>query len=613
MRLPTLFTDTARELRARIREFCWGGLLLFTVIGARLYELQLLRGDEFERRARANTVVLEPVAASRGRILDRNGRILVSNSPQFELAVVPAELSDRIRTIKALAELLDEDPAKLEARIRAAAPLAALVLRRDLSASALARATYIAEHSSGISVRTGAIRRYRTGHASHLFGYVAEITAEDLRSRRKDGYALGDPIGKIGLERQYDRALRGSKGLNEVTTDVLGRTVTSSELRPPTPGRDLYLNLDLDLQTVVEQALADTIKELERQNGEPGGGAVVVLEAKTGAVRALASLPQYDLLPFARGIKTKEYSALLNDAGLPLVNRVTVSAFSPGSTFKLINASAALQGGYCTPYSHFYCGGSFMGAGCFVRSGHGGIGFEDAMAYSCDVVFYQLGYAMGIDKLRHFCAAFGLGKATGIDLPDEGSGLLPSPAWKEREWGERWYDGDTVNTSIGQGFLLVTPLQMAVVTACVANGGFVVTPRLASKLVSRSGAVSKVSSPAKPKVPVEPKFLAAVRRGMRGAVTRGTAVVADSPYVQVAGKTGTVENSPTVFNRHGRNHTWFVSFAPYENPEIVCVVFLEKSHGYGGGMAAPIARKAYDFLYGPKVKPSLQVIGANTP
>lgn len=587
------------QLRSRLRQVGLGGLLLLTILGARLYELQVVRASEYAKKAQDNTVVLEPLPAPRGRILDRNGKLLVSNAPQFELVVVPAEMKGKEETLKSLASLLGERVEEVAARVEKAAPLLPLVLRRDLTLSDLTTGTAIAQERPGVAVRAGAIRRYHHHLAAHLFGYVAEITAEELRERRSLGYAMGDPIGKVGLEQQYDQVLRGHKGVQQVHIDVLGRTVSSVEVRPPGPGPDLYLNLDVDLQAVAEKALGETLRELWAQNGERSGGTVVVMEAKTGDVRALASLPQYDPRPFSRGIRGREYQALLDDSGYPLVNRMIHSAFSPGSTFKMITASAALQGGYCHPDSTFYCGGSFGGANCFVTSGHGGIGFEDSMAHSCDVVYYQLGFQMGIDRLRRYCAAFGLGAPTGVDLPGETGGLLPSPGWKLREWEDRWYDGDTVNMSIGQGFLLVSPLQMAVVTAAVANGGIVVEPRLARKFLARNGLVTKPPRGKVGKVPVKPEFLAAVRRGMRGAVTHGTGVAADSPYVQVAGKTGTVENSPSVHNRHGRNHVWFVSFAPYQNPEIVCVVFLEKSHGYGGGLAAPIARKVYDHLYAP--------------
>jgi len=585
-------------LKARIRQVGLGGTLLLTLLGARLYDLQFLRGEEFLRRAHQNTIVVEERPASRGRILDRRGEILVSNAPQFELVVTPGEMKQRGETLKLLSGLLDESTQDLEKKILAASPHVPLVLRRDLKLGALVQATEIAESRPGVAIRAGAIRRFKYGKmASHLLGYVGEINSVELRTRRSSGYALGDPIGKVGLEKQYDSVLRGKKGSDQIHIDVLGRTVTQYQLRPSTAGPDLYLNLDAQLQLTAEKALGETLASLEKQNGERSGGTVVVMDVKTGAVRALASLPQYDPRPFARGIKGKEYQALLEDPGFPLVNRMIHSAFSPGSTFKMITASAALQAGLCTVSSQFYCGGSFGPANCFVRSGHGGISFEDSMAHSCDVVYYRLGFEMGIAHLRKYCALYGLGTPTGIDLPNETEGLLPSPAWKQKVWQDRWYDGDTINMSIGQGFLLVSPLQMAVVTAAVANGGYVVRPTLAKRAVARNGAITLEPEPHREKVPVKPEFLAAVRRGMRGAVTHGTSVATDLPQVKVAGKTGTVENSPSIHNRHGRNHVWFVSFAPYDDPEVTVVVFLEKSHGYGGSLAAPIARKVYEHLY----------------
>jgi penicillin-binding protein 2 len=585
-------------MKARIRQVGLGGALLITLLGARLYDLQFLNGEQYLQKAHMNTVVVEKRAATRGRIIDRHGEILVSNAPQFELVVTPGEMKQKAETLKLLSGLLDESVAELDKKIQLASPHAPLVLRRDLTLGALAQATDIAERRPGVSVRAGAIRRFKYGKmASHLLGYVGEIDAVELRTRRSIGYALGDPIGKRGLEKQYDQVLRGEKGTDQVHIDVLGRTVSQSELRPPSAGPDLYLNLDAGLQLTAERALGETLARLEKQNGERSGGTVVVMDVKTGAVRALASLPQYDPRLFARGIKGKEYQALLDDPGFPLVNRMIHSAFSPGSTFKMITASAALQKGLCTVSSHFYCGGSFGPANCFVRSGHGGISFEDSLAHSCDVVYYRLGFEMGIDYLRKYCALYGLGTPTGIDLPHETEGLLPSPEWKKQVWNDRWYDGDTVNMSIGQGFLLVSPLQMAVAIAAIANGGYVVRPTLAKKAVARNGAVKLEPLPERVKVPIKPEFLAGIHRGMRGAVTHGTSTATNLPQVKVAGKTGTVENSPSVHNRHGRNHVWFVSFAPYENPEVTVVVFLEKSHGYGGGLAAPIARKVYEYLY----------------
>ena len=585
-------------MKSRIRHVALGGTLLLTILGARLYDLQVTQGERYLQKARQNSMVSEARSATRGRILDRRGELLVSNAPQFELVVTPSELREKRNTLTVLSALLDEPLEELEKKISAALPHSALVLRRDLKEGILAKATGIAERHSGVRVRSGAIRRFQYGKmASHLLGYVGEINADELRSRRRKGYALGDSIGKRGLEKQYDDVLRGIKGTDQVHIDVLGRTVSNFQVRPASHGPDLYLNLDAPLQMAAEKALGEALARLEKKNGERSGGTVVVMDVKTGAVRALASLPQYDPRPFARGIKSKEYQALLDDPGYPLVNRMIHSSFSPGSTFKMVTATAALQAALCTPKSHFFCGGNFGPANCFVRSGHGGISFEDSMAHSCDVVYYKLGHEMGIDHLRKYCALYGLGTPTGIDLPAETGGLLPSPDWKKKVWEERWFDGDTVNMSIGQGFLLVSPLQMAVVTAAVANGGYLVRPTIAKKALARNGSVKLEPKPQRVKLDVKPDFLTSIRRGMRGAVTHGTSTSTNLGQVKISGKTGTVENSPSVYNLHGRNHVWFVSFAPYDDPEVTVVVFLEKSHGYGGSLAAPIARKVYEHLY----------------
>ncbi len=548
-----------------------------------MVEMQIVHGDEYAAAARKSSVVVEMVPAPRGRILDRRGRILVSNEPCFELTVFPAEVRGLTETCRRLGKALGVPSDKLQARVKKAAPLEKLVLRRSLNAGEISRLLAVTPELPGTAVEVGARRRYLVGQtAAHLLGTMGEIAASELPSRRKLGYAAGDPMGRSGLERQYDRLLRGKKGQRHLAVDVLGRTVRVLETVDPVPGADLQLTLDLDLQRRAEKALGETLKELRSLNGVDSSGAVVVLEARTGRVRALVGLPSFDPSVFARGGRP----AVLDDPRFPLLNRAYQSAFSPGSTFKLVTSSSALQEKLCTPGTVFYCGGSYMGANCFVTSGHGSIGFVDSLAHSCDVVYYRLGDQLGIDRLDKYCAAYGLGKPTGLDVPGEIGGILPSPAWK----GEEWFQGDTINMSIGQGFLVVTPLQMAVVTCAVANGGKAPRPYLVEKAVGPNGRVLYRGKPVLRRVPINDRYLHAVREGMRGAVQYGTGVACDAPQVKVAGKTGTVETD-------GRNHTWFVSFAPYDKPETVVVVFLEKSGGYGGSMCAPIARQIYDYLY----------------
>lgn len=579
-----------------------GALAVVGCLGARFYQLQITRNAELSHKARANSVFTEYRDAPRGRIWDRNGKLLVSNEPEYQLECIPAEVPHDPRSLRTLAAALGELPHKVKARLDkrlGSAPLEPFTLKRNLNTRQVVACTQTVQILKGLRVSIRERRRWPAGlRATHSLGYMGEITAEELKRLRRQGYFPLDRIGKEGLERTYDRWLRGSRAVTAISIDALGRTVRSVERRAPRPGADLRLALDWDLQGVAEKAMGDALAELHRQTGEIHGGSVVVMEARTGAIRALVSLPQYDPRPFARGITGKEYRKLLADRGLPLLHRAIQVIASPGSTFKLVTSSAALWNHLCTAGTTFYCGGSYAGANCFVRSGHGAIGFEGSLAHSCDVVYYMLGVKLGVERLTRHARAMGLGQATGIDLPGEADGVLPDARWKKKWVGDGWFEGDTVNLSIGQGFLLVTPLQMAVVTAAVANNGAVVQPHLVQRVVDYQGRVL-LRPGGKPlrHLPLPKSMWGAVRQGMRGAVLYGTGGAANSELVEVAGKTGTVENSPSSENPHGRNHTWFVSFAPYAHPDYVCVVMLEKSGGYGGGMCAPVARTVYDYLY----------------
>ena len=580
-----------------------GFLAGLTVLGNRLHTLMVVEHHHFLDRALRNTVATELIPAPRGRLFDRKGRVLVSNEPRFELRCVVGEVRDLDGCVTAVSEILSKPADALKAKLlkrKREAPLEALVLERSLSQEQLLLLTPVVERHAGLGVESRSNRRYPYGPlASHVLGTVGEITAEELKPRRKLGYRLSDELGKTGLEKSYERLLRGRKGRRKIHIDVAGRALKKVVQRKPQIGNDLHLTLDLKLQLAAENALREKLLELQSLNRARSYGSVVAMEAKTGRVLAMVSLPQFDPRPFARGILAKEYLQLVSDPTYPLLNRAVAGTLSPGSTYKLVTGSTALAERLCNTGSHFYCGGNYLGANCFVTSGHGGINFEDSLAHSCDVVYYTLGDRLGIDRIHKYASTFSLGQKTGIDLTEESPGLLPDAAWKERVVGEEWYRGDTVNLSIGQGFLLVTPLQMAVVTAAVANGGTVVRPRLLESAVSYKGVTSFLNQ-SKPvrKLPVKPEMLASVRRGMRGAVLYGTSTTCNSPLVKVAGKTGTVENSPSTYNPYGKNHTWFVSFAPYDDPELVVVCALEQSGGYGGGNAAPVVRKVIDTYFG---------------
>lgn len=558
-------------------------------LGWRFHDLQVVHFQRYFDRARLNTVVVERKAAPRGRLLDCKGRPLVVNEPSYELWVRPAELRNLAKTEAMLSLALGQPSAVVHRRLArglAKAPLEALMLQRSLNAHQLARSAVSLRGLPGVYLEVAERRRYRFGRAAaNVLGYMGEISDAELRARPRGDYSPRDMVGKSGLEKQYDRTLRGFKKVENYRVDARGRTVETDEARPPVAGSDLHLTLDIKLQQLAERLLRESVRP-------PHGGAVVVMEVGSGRLRALATWPSFDPAPFARGISQRRYQSLIRDPSAPLMCRAHEGAYSPGSTFKVINSSAGLAEKLCTPNTVFYCTGSYLGQNCFVTSGHGSISFVDSIAQSCDVVYYRMADQLGVNRLVRYCRAFGLGRPTGVDLPYEESGLLPDPAWKKRAWGEPWEWYDTTNMGIGQGMLVVTPLQMAVAVAAVANGGRIYKPYLVERIVSRSGWLQYRAKP-RPlrRVPVAPRLLAGVRAGMEAAVLYGTGGACNIPGLAVAGKTGTVETN-------GENHTWFVSYAPARKPRLVIVVFLEKSGGYGGSKAAPIARQLYLSAFG---------------
>jgi len=321
----------------------------------------------------------------------------------------------------------------------------------------------------------------------------------------------------------------------------------------------------------------------------------VVMDVNTGGILALASLPEFNPNSFARGMSNKEYDILMKKA-YPMLNRAISSAFPPGSTFKIITSLGALTEKLITRQSVFYCPGYLDIGGtkinCFVRSGHGSIGFEKSIAQSCDVVFYILGRKLGIDTLINYTKSMGLGAKTGIDLPGEIAGNLPDKHWREKEYGYPWYDGDTVNTSIGQGFVAATPLQVTLMTATLANGGKVLKPKVVSRILDNDGNSLQESHPEIIRnLNFSQEDIETVKQGLRQGVLNGTGAAANSPLISIAGKTGTAENQPCPENPGGFNHSWFTCFAPYENPQIAITVMFEQSGGFGGEYAAPVARK----------------------
>ena len=571
----------------------------FLLLLGRLIYMQVYKGDFYLKKSEANMVRCVPIPADRGVILSRYGETLVKNNPGYTVSLLCFELKNPTLAVMKIAEILhlSNDETKNVLRQIQMNPSEPIRLKDFIEYDELARLVEISGDYPGIYLESNPKREYPMKEgACHIAGYIGEINLEELESLSRYGYEIGDIVGKEGLEKQYDRYLKGSSGARQVLVDVGGKMVRFVGEIPPKTGSTVVLNIDRELQVTAERALHDNIVQAEIKNRSPVAGAVVALSPSTGEVLCMASYPRFDPNLFSKGITKKDYDRLVLNRECPLLNRAIHCAYPCASTFKMITGSEALEEGLVKEGSGFHCSGVLDVGGtpfnCFVRSGHGDLDFVQAIAYSCDVVFYMLAGRVDLQKYLQTAREFGMGSRTGIDLPGEAEGLLPTPEWKEKTIGEQWYAGDTVNLSIGQGYLGVTPLQLAVATSAVANGGMIFEPHLVRRIISSEGKAQKEFSPRMLRqVPVSEENLAVIRKGMRGAVTHGTATSANSALIEISGKTGTAENFPSADNPSGRNHAWFTCFAPYDNPEIVVTVFLEKSGGFGGEWGAPVARK----------------------
>lgn len=582
--------------------------LLFIALIARVSYLQFAKGKYYDSAGYENTIRNIPINPERGDVYSSDGVILVKNAFYFKLSLLSFEVKNYSEVLSAISKIVPLKAAEKQFVIKSLKEntLAPVLVKDMIDYETFCRLAEIKSDYSGIYLEAQPIRDYPLGYsACHLLGYDGLITEHELKEQ--SFYAMGDNIGKDGIEKEYDVLLRGIKGADRIQVDVSGKLSSVVDTIFPKRGDNLILTIDYNIQKTAEKALVRAVSEVEAVNGEKSGGAVVVLEANSGAVLAMASYPQYDPNLFARGISQKDYDSIISNRATPLLNRVIHGAYPCASTFKLVTAASAMDYGIVSPDDYFYCSGAYDLGGhifnCFVTSGHGSVSFRDSIAYSCDVVYYMLASKFPIDIFVKYISDFGIGKKTEIDLPGENSGLLPTPAWKKKIYKENWFPGDTVNLSIGQGFIEVTPIQVALFTSAVANGGTMYKPYLLKKAVSVEGREVKVTKKkVLNKINIDDRYFKVVREGMRGAVVYGTAKAADSDLVRVAGKTGTAENFPTDYNPYGRNHTWFTSFAPYENPELIVTVFLEKSGGFGGEKSARIARAIYDEKY--KVLPS---------
>jgi len=578
-------------LRLRVRRLERGLLVALGLLGASYFYLQVVRGAHYLELAENNRLRRTALEAPRGTITDRSGRVLVENLPSYALEVDPGATRDVPASLRFAAGILGRPVAELEellTRERRKSGPGPVLLAENLALPQVARFRIARlEHPEfGIEVRQR--RFYRLGpQGAHVLGYLGEVSASELAARPADLRA-GEWIGRRGIERAYDDRLRGQDGERVMVVDHRGVPIREYGRVLGRPGAGLRLTLDADLQQEAERLLEGQV------------GAIVALDPRDGAIRAMVSAPAYDPNLFARRLAGDDWKALVEDERKPLQNRALQSLYSPGSVFKAVMATAALAEGVVTPSTRVYCPGFATHFGrrfhCWKRGGHGNVDLEEAIMHSCDVYFYEVGERLGIERIAKWARRFGLGEPTGVDVAGERSGLVPDDAWSQKARGHRWYPGETISVAIGQSALLTTPIQMARMFAAFANGGNLVEPHL----VDGGGA------PPRPVEALPAGVLAPVRSGLWRVVNEdgGTARGARVPGLEVAGKTGTVQvvsqeaysDSSKELPWKLRNHAWFAAYAPAERPQLVVVVFVEHG-GKGSAAAAPIARTLYESFF----------------
>jgi penicillin-binding protein 2 len=582
---------------------------LTAVVVSRLVHLQIVQYEHYSAQSQGNRVRILPVAPTRGLILDRNGRVLAENQASFDLELTPEQVPDLDDTLQRLAALgllqTDELPELLET-IRARRRFEPIAIRDHLSDEEVARFAVNRPYFEGVEIKGRLSRRYPYGQAlAHALGYVGGISAEDQKEIDADEYAGTTHIGKVSVERAFEHDLHGTAGQEQVVVNARGRSLDTLERLGATPGQDVVLGIDLDAQLAAYEGLAGK------------RGAVVAIEPNTGEVLAFASTPAFDPNAISAGLSRKAYLALQEDIDKPLFNRALRGTYPPGSTIKPIVALAALHHGTMSPADRIPCRGYYMLPGSSHRyrdwkpEGHGMVDMQSGIEESCDVYFYSVARGLGIERLAGVLKSFGLGSPTGIDMPGEKGGLVPSPEWKRsafsRAANQVWFPGETIITGIGQGYLLVTPIQLAHATATVATRGKRFQPNMLHALRDPlSGNVKKIEPEPLPGVEVpEATYWNAIIEGMHGVLqgARGTAraVGMNAPF-HMAGKSGTAQVFTVAQNQkyraadvaeRMRDHALFVAFAPLEEPKIAVAVIVENGES-GSKVAAPIARRVME-------------------
>lgn len=592
-------TETASFQRQHIA-LC-GILLIFLMIYLlRLWHLQVLEGSSYRFQSENNRLRIEEISSPRGIIFDRSGVPIVENRPAYHLVIIREDIRDLDATIRELARLCERNPEDFFAIIeanRTAPKFMPLRLAADLDRDCLARIEAQRVRLPGVVIQLEPKREYKwNGTAAHLVGYLSEITEAEIKSEKYQGYYPGEDIGKVGVESAFEQYLHGKRGGRQVEVDAVGRRIRLLDEVLPISGRNLWLTIDMDLQKTAETLL------------EGKTGSIVAVDPRDGSVLAFACSPTFDQEKFIRGLKKEEWAALAKNPAHPLLNRGSGAAYPPGSTYKAFVAIGALKEGAITPTSTFSCPG-YLQFGerrfrCWRDSGHGSVEVERAIVQSCDVFFYNTGLKLGVDRLAHYANMFGLGEKTGIGFSGEHPGLIPTSWWKKQATGVPWQRGETVSISIGQGFDLVTPLQMAMGYAAIANNGKLWYPYVVKRIEGSTGdEIAEIKPRLKRQIPIEQRYFDLVKKGLTGVVESpsGTAHQIKDPSYQAAGKTGTAQVVQVAqgANRkllekltkaRDKDHAWFVGYAPAGDPQI-CVAAVIEHGGHGSSAAAPLVQK----------------------
>lgn len=588
--------DTSRQaneladIQSRLIFVKVGLLMLLLLLGLRLWQLQIRDGVYYQDLARDNrtrSIVLEP---ARGLLHDRNGELLANNIPSFQLYLSLEDVQDRDDLLSKLPEYVDVNVQAISEKLGTKQRRGRIKLKSGLT---LKEAALIESHRidlPGVAIQPEYQRNYPLGnYAAHVIGYVGEISESQLKDQEFLDVQAGRIIGQYGLEQTFDTHLLGETGRKVIEVDAFGYPKRSLSIQPPLAGDDLYLTIDIRLQRLAEDLLGEE------------AGAIVALDPWNGDVLALASQPGFNPNDLSGGISPQAWQQLLQDSRHPLTNRAIQGQYPPGSTFKIVMAAALLETQAMKATDSMTCHGTFpFGRRVFrdwKRGGHGSVDLTKAIAESCDVYFYKVGNQLGIDPISRYSRQFGLGSKTGIALSSERSGLVPSREWKQKNRSEPWYPGETISVAIGQGFLSVTPIQMAKVVSIVATNGEMVQPRLLKGVrLRRTGNFKEEPLPSTQQASISSQTFFQIKKGLAAVVTKGTAKQAQSNIVSIAGKTGTAqvvalkddEDKTEVRKKH-RDHAWFVAFAPVEKPKIAVAVIVEHM-GHGGSAAAPLAK-----------------------